>query len=291
MFKQGDKVGIVCCSNGQKKSYEEKIKYLENTLLDMGLCPVFSDFIYEKESVFCGTAKERAQALMKFYQDEEIKGIFDISGGDAANGILPYLDYEVIAGSSKLFWGYSDLTTVINAIYAETGKASALYQIRNLIYDYRDRQMADFQNTVMQGGADLFQHDYRFIQGNKMQGAVIGGNIRCFLKLAGTRYMPKPYGKILLLESFEGTPAKIETYFCQLQQMGILDKVAGILLGTFTEMEREDCDPNVESIIRGKVRKDLPIAVTKEIGHGTDSKAIMVGQEICLQDESCGDLC
>ena len=115
-----NKVGIVCCSNGQKVTYAEKIKQLENTLLDMGIEPVFSDFIYEKENVFCGTAQERAMALMDFYQDDEIAEIFDISGGDVANGVLPYLDYEVIANSKKRFWGYSDLTTIVNAIYTKT---------------------------------------------------------------------------------------------------------------------------------------------------------------------------
>ena len=52
MFEYGDKVGIVCCSNGQKHTYREKIKQLENTLEEIGLYPVFSDYIYEKEDVF-----------------------------------------------------------------------------------------------------------------------------------------------------------------------------------------------------------------------------------------------
>ena len=88
MFKYGDKIGIVCYSNGQKCTYAEKIKSLENALTDIGLNPVFSDCIYEKENIFSGSAKERADALMDFYKDDEIKGIFDISGGDVANGIL-----------------------------------------------------------------------------------------------------------------------------------------------------------------------------------------------------------
>ena len=133
-MQKGDKVGIVCCSNGQKITYREKIELLRDTLEGMGLVPVFSDYIYEKEDVFSGTARERAEALMAFYRDEEIKAIFDISGGDIANGILPYLDFEVIGNSDKSFWGYSDLTTIVNAIYKKIGKTSVLYQIRNLIY-------------------------------------------------------------------------------------------------------------------------------------------------------------
>lgn len=276
----GEKIGIVCCSNGQKKEYADKIKLLENTLLSLGLQPVFSDYIYEKESVFSGTAQERAQALMNFYLDKEIKGIFDISGGEIANGVLPYLNYEVIAGSPKMFWGYSDLTTIINAIYTKTGKPSVLYQIRNLIYDYKDQQIVNFRNTFIEKGNDLFQLDYHFIQKTKMEGVVVGGNIRCFLKLAGTEYMPDLKDKILLLEAYGGTVPQMETYLCQLQQLGAFEKVAGILLGTFTKMEEEKCTPNMETLLQRMVGKDMPIAVTKDIGHGTDAKGIMIGQEM-----------
>lgn len=280
MMKPGDKIGIVCCSNGQKRSCTDKIKYLETTLLSIGIRPVFSDCIYEKDNVFSGTANERAQALMKFYMDDEIKGIFDISGGDIANGILPYLDYDFIADSTKLFWGYSDLTTVINAIYAKTGRASVLYQIRNLISDNREAQIADFRNTVMDGGNDLFQINYRFNQQKEMHGIVVGGNIRCFLKLAGTEFMPDLEGKILLLESYGGTVPQIETYLRQLQQLGAFEKVAGILLGTFTQMRAERCIPTVETLARKIAGRDLPVAVTEDIGHGTDSKGIVIGREL-----------
>lgn len=282
MLKYGDKIGIVCCSDGQKHYYAEKLKCLETTLRNMGLQPVFSNYIYEKENIFSGTAKERGDALMEFYKDDLIKSIFDISGGDVANGILPYLDYDIIADNSKLFWGYSDLTTVLNAIYAKTGRTSVLYQIRNLLYDCKEVQIADFRNTVLQNEADLFQWEYEFIQQREMHGVVVGGNIRCFLKLAGTEYMPDLKGKILLLESYSGTVAKMETYLCQLQQLGAFDKVAGILLGTFTEMEAEKCTPGIEELVKRTAGENMPIAVTKKIGHGTDSKGIVIGRELEL---------
>ncbi len=272
------KVGIVACSNGQKQEYEEQIKSLENTLLDIGLQSVFSQYIYEKESVFSGTAKERAVALMQMYKDEDIIEIFDISGGDIANGILPYLDYDIIANSDKRFWGYSDLTTVNNAIYAKTGKPSVLYQVKNLVWDATGKQMNDFKNTMLEQKNDLFDLSYRFVQQDKMQGIVVGGNIRCFLKLAGTEYMPDLTNKILLLESLGGTVAQMETYLCQLQQLGAFEKVAGILLGTFTEMEKQQCEPTMEMLVKNIAGPKLPIAVTKDIGHGTDSKAIVIGQ-------------
>lgn len=282
MIENRNKIGIVGCSNGQKKGSYIEFECLEKALISIGLQPVFSDCIYEKESIFSGTAKERAEALMRFYRDDEIKGIFDISGGNLANGVLPYLNYDVIANSSKMFWGYSDLTTVINTIYAKTGKASVLYQIRNLVYDYGEQQIRDFANTVINGYNDLFNIDYKFIQGSEMKGVVVGGNIRCFLKLAGTEYMPDLQDKILLLEGYSGKVGQIETYLCQLHQIGAFDKVAGILLGTFTEMEEEKCVPTVEELVLRIVKKEMPIAVTGDIGHGEDAKGIVIGKEIQL---------
>ena len=88
----------------------------------------------------------------------------------------------------------------------------------------------------------------------------------------------------MLLESFSGTVAKMETYICQLQQMGAFDKIAGLLLGTFTEMEKEECIPTIETLFKRAVGKDLPIVVTKDIGHGTDSKGILIGRELYMRE-------
>ena len=116
------KIGIVCCSDGFNRAYEGEIEELHRILADMGIESVISPFLYARDGVASGTAEERAKAVMDFYLDDTIDAICDISGGDIANGILPYLDYSVIAKMDKQFWGYSDLTTVLNAIYAKTGE-------------------------------------------------------------------------------------------------------------------------------------------------------------------------
>ena len=277
-LKPGDKIGIVCCSNGWEKRKEAKFRRLQEILLGMHLIPVISPYIFERGSVESGSAVERAQALMDFYRDDSVKGIFDISGGDIANGILPYLDYEAIAAGDKPFWGYSDLTTVINAIYTKTGKPSVLYQICNLLYEHGEEQRKNVRDTILENGESLFTFPYEFLQGEGMEGVVVGGNVRCFLKLAGTVYFPDLEDKILLLESLGGTVAQMLTYFSQLQQLGAFEKVKGILLGTFTQMEQELCRPDVWSLLQRFAGPELPVAKTAYIGHGTDARAIMVGE-------------
>lgn len=87
-------------------------------------------------------------------------------------------------------------------------------------------------------------------------------------------------GKILLLESCSGTVPRIEACLRQLQQLGAFEKTAGILLGTFTQMQAEKCIPTVETLVCEITGKNLPIAVTGDIGHGTDSKGSVIGREL-----------
>lgn len=284
MIESGSRIALVVCSNGQQKSYEEKINSLINTIRSIGYEPVCSHCLYEKESYFSGTGEERAGVLMDFYRDKEIKAIFDISGGDIANEILDYLDFDIIKENPKPFFGYSDLTTVINALYTKSGAVSGLYQIRNLIYEDSERQIDDFRETFQGGKDNLCDFSYHFIQEGYMEGVVIGGNIRCFLKLAGTGYMPDFTGKILLLEALNSTSAQVATYLCQLKQLGAFEKVNGILLGTFTRLDTEIFVPSVEELIQKIAGKDIPVARTMQIGHGTDSKCIYIGKYLSLQD-------
>lgn len=284
MLNIKDKVAIVGCSNAQLKTARPKIDKLVEVLESIGLQPICSDYIYEKYSVFSGTGKERADALMKFYLDDSIKAIFDISGGNVANEVLEYLDFEIIKKNPKPFFGYSDLTTVINAIYSKTEIPSFLYQIRNLIYDHGEEQIENFRKTILEDKNDLLNINYRFLQGNSISGTVVGGNIRCFLKLAGTPYMPSFKDKVLFLESLGGEVPLMTTYLNQLKQMGAFNEVKGIILGTFTEMEEKQAKPTIEQLVLDIVNnKEIPIAKTEEIGHGSNSKAIVIGGEIKLQ--------
>lgn len=279
MLNRGDKIALVCCSDGRGQDRKEETERLVSLLLRIGLKPVLSDYIYERESVFSGSAKERADSLMNFYRDESIKAIFDISGGDIANEILPYLDFSVVGKTDKLFFGYSDLTTIVNAIYAKTGRPSVLWQIRNLLYNFSEAQISDFSDTFFKGKDSLYTFDYRFIRGESMEGTVVGGNIGCLLKLAGTEYFPDMNGKILLLESLSGTVAKLTTYLSHLKQLGVFDKIGGILLGTFTKMEQENALPRMEDLVL-RFTEDIPVAKTQFIGHKSNSKAIVIGKKI-----------
>lgn len=282
-LQKQDKVALVCCSNGLSMQSENTINSLCNTLRNIGLEVMLSPYLYANHSVFSGTAKERADILMHYYKDSSIKGIFDISGGDLANEILPYIDFSIIENNNKLFWGYSDLTTIINAIYAKTGRSSILYQVRNLVYDHGDWQTRYFSDAIYGTEKKLFAPEFHFIRQpfdkQDIKGTLIGGNIRCLLKLAGTPYFPNTKDAILFLESRSGQVPQMVAFFSQLKQMEVLEHIKALLLGTFTEMENKSCSPAIEELALPYVPSHIPVAKTSQVGHGIDSLGLIIGDE------------
>ncbi len=280
----GDSVGLIACSDGLAPGKKEAVTEVENFFYDMGIKTVRSQHIFRPESGVAAAPDIRAREFMNMVCNRNIGAVFDVSGGDVANEILDYLDYEVIGREKKPFFGYSDLTTVINAIYHKTGCPSYLYQVRNIASEHGERQKADLITALMNESNSLCEIEYDFVSGHRMSGVVIGGNLRCFLKLAGTGYMPSARHRILFLESFGGGEARIRTYFRQLLQMGVFEEAAGVLLGTFTELEAEGSTKAADILTDVCTNRGLPVAVTREIGHGTGSKAIIIGKEMELED-------
>ena len=280
MISENDKIALVVCSNGKKIEDRVRLEKLEVVLKEMSLVPVFSSYIYEDKFGRSTSAKWRANELMKFYEDDSIKAVFDISGGDLANEVLDYLDYDIIRKKNKPFFGYSDLTTVLNAITTKTQQVTYLYQIMNIINSVERR--ADFEKTLLNNKDGLTDISWQFLQGESVEGIVVGGNIRCFLKLAGTEYFPNLDNKVLFLEGMSTTIEGLITHLTQLKQIGVFNKISGLLLGIFTKIEQNFQIEDIYEILKDFVPENIPIVKTVEVGHGKDSKMLLIGQKIKL---------
>ena len=142
-----------------------------------------------------------------------------------------------------------------------------------------------FKKTVMYNEPDLTNISWNFFQGEEISGIVAGGNIRCFLKLAGTQYFPDLENRVLFLEGLGTTVESLITHLTQLKQMGVFDKISGLLLGTFTNIEKIYNKNDIYSIVKDFIDKDLPVAKTSEAGHAKDSKVLEIGGMMNIKNE------
>ena len=283
ILNRNDKIALVVCSNGKNIEDKGRLEKLEDILVKMGLVPIFTKYIYKDKFERGAKAQVRAEELMSFYKNKEIKAIFDISGGDIANEILDYLDYDVIKRNYKPFFGYSDLTTVLNALRSQTNEVNYLYQILNIIES--EEIKTSVENTFMKNEQTLFDVNWKFLQGSRIEGEVIGGNIRCFLKLVGTRYFPEVENKVLFIEGLGTSIEGLVTHLVQLKQIGVFDKILGLLIGTFTKIEKEISVEELFELVQEYIPSSLAVAKTQEIGHARNSKALKIGEKIYIKNE------
>ena len=283
ILNNNDKIALVVCSNGKNIEDKDRLEKLESILVEMGLVPIFTKYIYKDKFGRGAKAQVRAKELMSFYENKEIKAIFDISGGDIANEVLDYLDFDVIKRNYKPFFGYSDLTTVLNTLESQTNEVNYLYQILNIIENEEIR--TNFKNTFMKNEQILFDVKWRFLQGSSVEGEVIGGNIRCFLKLVGTKYFPKVDNKVLFIEGLGTSVEGLITHLSQLKQMNVFCNISGLLIGTFTKIEKEISVEELFELVKEYIPEHLPIVKTSEIGHAKDSKALKIGGMINIKNE------
>jgi muramoyltetrapeptide carboxypeptidase LdcA involved in peptidoglycan recycling len=265
------KVGLLTLSNPASK---ERAAFFMQELDNMSV-----EYQIEKSMFLNTTPQQRAQSFNQMLQDPGLDYIFDISGGDLASLTLPYLDYEGYKNIRAYFVGYSDTSSVLNALVQHSQKPALLFQ------PSFHAPMGQVQNWLYQQETDLFSFACLPLIDAPLEGEVVGGNIRCLLKTAGTKYFPDTKGKVLFLESNSGDVNRIEAYFGQLIQMGVLENVQGILLGQFSQLDQSfgfNSTDQILSKIMTSLAPDYKKALwrTHEIGHSADSKALWLGRSI-----------
>lgn len=279
-LKKGDKVGIISCSDGIKKENKKRVESVVDILKSMEIEAELSKCIFREKAEFSGSGSQRAKELMRLFLDKDIKAIFDISGGNSANQVLSDLDFNIIKNNYKPYFGMSDLTVILNSIYKKTGLKSYHYAIYNFGRENSRLQIDRFKKSFIQGKEDIFDFTYKWLRKDVIEGEVVGGNIRCFLKLAGTEYFPNLEGKVLLLEALSGNVSNISSLVEQLSMLNDFNKLSGIILGTFTQIQEEGNINILEEIILEKTKVfNIPVIKTEEIGHGSDSKCIVIGED------------
>jgi muramoyltetrapeptide carboxypeptidase len=197
-----------------------------------------------------GTAQQRADDLHAMFRDPEVAGILAMTGGSGANRVLPLLDFDLIAQHPKFLGGFSDLTALITAVHLRTGlvtfhsplgrsewNAFSVEHFRAVVMDAQDHTLRNAPVT----GDDLVPQDGRIttLNGGTAQGPLIGGNLAVLTSLAGTPFWPSFDGAILFLEDVNEYIYRIDRMLSTLMLTGALERVAGVVLGGFT-----DCKPS-----------------------------------------------
>jgi muramoyltetrapeptide carboxypeptidase len=232
--------------------------------------------------------QERAKEVNWAFTDKSVDAVICARGGVGSLELLRLLDYEGIASNPKPFVGYSDTTSIQNAVLSLCG----LPTIQGPMAAVGFAGDSDIERTkgywatlisVLRGetptlGGWRGGPQPLTLKGGVGRGRLVGGNIILYTLIAGSRFDPLTKGDILFLEDIKEEAWRISNYLASLDARGTLDELGGVLIGEFP---REDGNPQPmrpEEQLRGVFSgKHYPSFINYPCCHGYGREPVPLG--------------
>ncbi len=242
-LRPGDTIGVVATSYYiRDNAYTKAVNYLKNEGYNVEIAPS----VTARYRFYAGTDKQRAKDINAFFEDDGIDAILCLHGGNGAAGVLPYLDYDMIAKHPKLFIGYSDVTALHVALAEKSGITTIhgpmLSSFVSSVYRYTSEQfLGGITNTDPIGEVELPGNmELKPVVQGSAEGKIVGGNLTVLASLAGTEYELQGDHCLLFIEETGEYASSIDRKLRQLEMNGLFDRVDGIIFGTFTSCPDTD---------------------------------------------------
>ena len=280
-LRPGDTIGIAApASPFDREAFERGVGVLES----MGYQVKIPENLFSHQGYLAGSDSERASQLTKLFEDESVRAIFCARGGFGSMKLLPLLDFEAICGQPKILLGFSDITALLVAIYNRCGIVTFHGPlVTSLKRDSEETCSALIDAIGSSRPIALKAGKAVALKPGRASGPLVGGNLTTLCHLIGTPYEPRFDRHILFLEDRGEAPYRIDRMLSQLRLGGRLDRVAGVVLGSF-----KDCGPldDLYPIVKDAFRHpDIPILAGFAFGHGTTNVTVPIGVEAILDTE------
>jgi len=283
-LKKGDLVGI--CAPAGCVSDPGEVREFTDVLKDLGFKVRNGKNVAARYGYFSATDEARAAEFMELIRDEEVKGIFFVRGGWGCSRILPFIDFDVIRNNPKVIMGFSDITTLLNAITLKTGLIT--FHGTNGNASWTSSTMEYFHKLLFHGESLTFynrQEDLRIrtISGGIAEGELVGGNLTVISSLLGSGYLPEWSGKIVFLEDLKEEPYRIDRMLTQLKMAGVLNGVSGIILGAFRDCVAEEPDRafTIDEVFDQHFKGlSNPVYANAQFGHVVNKFVLPVGTQV-----------
>lgn len=315
-LNKGDTIGVISPSSPVVAFCPRRLLRGVAELEKHGFKVELGNNISERYKHTAGTVDQRIEDLHAMFSNDEVKAVICTIGGLNSNQLLEKIDYDLIQKHPKIFMGFSDITALLNAIYAKTGLVTylgpAILPQFGEFSGMLPYTWGYFNKVLMQSDAlhieaskewtDEFtpwdkeddrprvmkpNEGIKMLKLGKASGTMIGGNIGTFLLLNGTPYMPSLQDVILCVEEDEvETPATMDRFFMQLRHIGAFSKIKGMLIGRFNSKVGFKEEDSLEDIVLAATEGyNFPILYDLDFSHTDPMITIPLGGKCDMNAE------
>ncbi|NOX87839.1 MAG: LD-carboxypeptidase [Calditrichaeota bacterium] len=301
-LKPGDTIGLITPASPLFEFHRTVIEVTEK-IQNLGYKVKLGKNIGKKLGYLAGTIQERVEDLHQMFKDDDVKAIMAIRGGYGSGQLLPYLDYKLIRSHPKILIGYSDITSLLLGIHAQTGLVTfhgpvAVSTFTDYTRNYLNRILGsksapiDIEDAPFEENLQTTNRIWTF-RGGAAEGRLIGGNLTLFQATIGTPFEPDTKGAVLFFEEVSEEPYDLDRMLNHLKSAGKFDRCKAVIFDKLPSVEPADYKPafrntlSVEEIIEQVFKDyDFPVCVGFSLGHIKNKPTLPLGITARLNADS-----
>jgi muramoyltetrapeptide carboxypeptidase len=279
-LKKGETIGMVCPAGYMTL---DKVQTCVHTLEDWGYKVKLGKTIGSASTnYFSGTDEERLTDLQEMMDDDNVQAVLCGRGGYGMGRIIEQLDFKKFSRKPKWIIGYSDITVLHAHLYNNYYISSMHAPMAAAFNDegFRNEYVGSLRNA-MEGKKARYQAPaHEFNRKGEAIGELVGGNLSLLAHIIGTSSDIKTKGRILFIEDIGEYIYNVDRMFYQMKRSGKLSKLAGLIIGGFTDMKDTErpFGKTVFELIRDIVKEyEYPVCYDFPVSHSDANYALKVG--------------
>lgn len=302
----------VVASSGKLNMTEDDINYIKTKFKNYNI--TFGKNVNNEIPEYnCPSIKDRIKDIEDAFLDKSVKAIIIARGGFFSNQLLDEIDYNIIHKNPKSVVGFSDATSLLNAIYSQTRiktyygpnfSVLAMRKGNDYTYEYLNKILNNeeeyYINSANFWSSDKWYKDQEnrsfiknegmnIINEGKSEGTIVGGNLNSFSLLQGTKYMPMAEKLILFIEedswAADDYLYEFDRRLQALTQQSFFKNVKGIIIGRAEQNVNMNIERWKKLISMNKKLKNIPIVINADFGHTMPMITFPIGGRCILKAE------
>jgi muramoyltetrapeptide carboxypeptidase len=234
-----------------------------------------------------------AEEFNRLLRAPEVRAIFALTGGRMALSYLDLIDLDAVRADPKPLLGFSDISTLHLALHARTGLASMHSDCVTHGFGYwhesddaRRKELEDVYLRVLTGdgapGVLPPGRPWECWRSGRAQGPLVGGMLNRLVRVQSTSYALTPGhfdGAILFWEEAFTSTSVLWNDLHVLRHEGVLDRIAGMIVGAPLEVEPTEGGPDTlrDIVLDVLGERDIPVVGNVDIGHDPPNLPMPLG--------------
>jgi muramoyltetrapeptide carboxypeptidase len=279
-LQPGDKIIIVSPAG---KVTEEHVLPAAKWLEEQGYRVELGKNVFASHFQYAGTDYQRYKDMQKALDDKEAKAILCSRGGYGTVRIINKLDFSIFMQYPKWIIGFSDITILHSCL--NNKRVATIHGVMPKYFWDKKGSPNDNLITLMDiltGKKVTYTlPGSEYNQSGKVTAELVGGNLSIISSMFGTCCELNTKNKILFIEEIDEFLYHADRMMHQLNMSGKLSKLAGLVIGNFTDMKDNESPfgKNIHEIISEAVSNfEYPVCFGFPGGHDEKNLALAFGK-------------